>query len=127
MGLFRYPITIAPLFGGGEESLEALVDTGSTYTWVPRSVLARLGVEPREAREFILADGSIVARDVVPLRIRILGREVYTFCVFAEEDGEPLLGALALEEAMLAVDPVNKTLVPTRGYALTSVLKGGLS
>jgi predicted aspartyl protease len=35
---------------GGErfEHLRALVDAGSTYTWLPQDVLDRLGVRPEE-------------------------------------------------------------------------------
>jgi hypothetical protein len=33
-------------------------------------------------------------------------------CVFGDEESEPLLGATALEEFALGVDPVNHTLVP---------------
>jgi len=43
-GDFRVPIQIARVKGDRFEPLRALVDTGSTFTWVPRDVLERLGV-----------------------------------------------------------------------------------
>ena len=31
-------------------ALEAIVDTGATYSWVPQEVLKRLGIKPQEIR-----------------------------------------------------------------------------
>ena len=42
------------------ETIEALVDTGAGYTWIPASTLARLGVSPQSRREFVTADGRII-------------------------------------------------------------------
>jgi hypothetical protein len=40
MGLFRVQIAVAPMAGGASVSIpDALVDTGSEYTWVPRAAL----------------------------------------------------------------------------------------
>ena len=50
MGSFRVRIEIGDLAGGHSENLEAKVDTGGTYTWVPRDLLERLGVRPEEER-----------------------------------------------------------------------------
>jgi len=59
-----------------------------------------------------MANGSIIERDVCRINLRI-GQDVqFTLCVFGDEDSEPLLGATALEEFALGVDPVNHTLVP---------------
>ena len=57
MGTFRVPVEIANIAGGGPfERVEALVDTGATYTLLPEEILHRLGVEPRGKRRFLLAD-----------------------------------------------------------------------
>jgi len=55
------------------------------------------------------------------MRISLGGPAFYTYCAVAEEDEELLLSAVALEEAGLAVDPVNKRLIPAAGYALTAL------
>ena len=65
MGSFRVQIEIGDLAGGRFENLEALVDTGATYTWVPRDLLERLGVRPDEERPFVLADGRQVTSSPV--------------------------------------------------------------
>jgi aspartyl protease family protein len=40
------------------EELDAVVDTGSTFTSVPREVLQRLGVQPSGRERFRLASGG---------------------------------------------------------------------
>ncbi len=46
------------------ERIEALVDTGATYTVVPCNVLERLGIVPQFRRRFRVADGRVVEMDV---------------------------------------------------------------
>jgi predicted aspartyl protease len=60
MGTFRYPIKIGRLDGSAFETVEALADTGATYTWIPRPVLERLGIPAADRRELQLADGSVI-------------------------------------------------------------------
>ncbi len=121
MGLFRYPIQVLDPGARVVETIEAWVDTGSTYTWLPRTVFTRLGVDATEEREFILANGMRERRKVAHVRISLGGQPFYTYCAIAEEGEEVLLGAVALEEAGLAVDPVNRRLVPAAGYALMAL------
>ena len=62
VGHFRVSIHVGRRGEGGERfvPLEALVDTGSMYTWVPRDVLQRLGVTAEEQWPFELANGREV-------------------------------------------------------------------
>ena len=53
------------------------------------------------------------------IRISLGGEPFATYCAAAGEEDALLLGAVALEEAGLAVDPIEKRLVPADGYALT--------
>jgi predicted aspartyl protease len=103
------------------DTVEAWVGTGSTYSWLPAALLDRAVIRPVEEREFILADGRRETRRVAQARISLGGPAFYTYCAFANEGEDLLLGAVALEEAGLAVDPVNRRLVPTAGYALTAI------
>ena len=57
VGDFRVSIQIARAKGERFEPLRALVDTGSTFTWIPRDVLEGLGVRPEQEWPFELADG----------------------------------------------------------------------
>ena len=112
---FRVRIEIGDPRGERFESLEALVDTGSTYTWVAASLLSALGIEPEELRDFILADGRRAPYGIATALVRIDGRLKPTQVVFGEEDTEPLFGVVTLEEFGQGVDAVNERLVPTPG------------
>jgi clan AA aspartic protease len=91
------------------EVVEALVDTGATYTVLPSALLRRLGVTPHTQAPFVLADGSEVERDVGRTWVRLDSREEYTLVVFGDE---ALLGAVTLEEFRLVPDPVSQRLLP---------------
>jgi len=99
------------------EPVAAVVDTGSTYSWVPADVLERLGVEREYSEEFETADDRVITRDVGHTRVRLEGRTRITLAVFGDEGSVPLLGAYTLEGFLLAVDPVQQRLVPVRGLA----------
>ncbi|HKR08699.1 MAG TPA: hypothetical protein VJS39_05875 [Gemmatimonadaceae bacterium] len=94
-----------------KEVNEALVDTGSEATWVPRSVLEELGVTAERKRGFIVADGRRIERDIGYAIIHAAGTSTIDEVVFAEETDFPILGAHSLEGLNLRVDPVQKTLV----------------
>jgi aspartyl protease family protein len=89
--------------------VEALVDTGSTYTVLPRAILRELGVSADRRARFVLADGSEVERELGRAWVRFEGREEYTLVVFGDD---ALLGAVTLEEFLLAPDPASARLVP---------------
>ena len=64
MGTFQYKVEIGDTQGERFEEIDALVDTGATYTSVPASLLERLGVDVHDKVSFILADGRQIERDV---------------------------------------------------------------
>ena len=121
MGTFRATIEIGDPQGTRYEAMEALVDTGSTYTWVPRDLLRRLGVEPMGRREFETADGRIIEREVAVTMARYDGQALPTLVVFGEGGSRPLLGAYTLEGFGLAPDPLGRRLIPVRGLALKAI------
>lgn len=114
MGLFRTTIELASLEGRLESRVvsDVLVDTGSEYTWVPRSVLESLGVVVRRTQRFVLADGRWIERDIGYALVRAGGAEAPDLVVFAEAEDLILLGVHSLEGMNLRVDPVRKELVP---------------
>ena len=98
------------------EPVEVMVDTGATFTTVPADLLRRLGVNPQRTMQVPLADGSVINDQVCDTVIRLEGQTFFTPISFGRE-GEPnLLGVVALETALLAVDPVEQRLVPTIGW-----------
>ncbi len=118
MGTFRVQIQIGDPTGQRFESVEALVDTGATYTTLPASLLARLGVVPHTRDALILADGRRVERDIGRTWIRVDGRAELTLVVFGDPDSPALLGAYTLEGLRLAADPVGRRLIPVPAYLL---------
>ncbi len=115
MGSFRIQIEIGDPAGSRFDAVRALVDTEATYTWVPRDILERLGIQPEEERPFVLADGRQVAYAIAWIRVRIDGRTQPTIAVFGDPGSEPLLGVFTLEGFGLAADPVNRRLMPVPG------------
>jgi predicted aspartyl protease len=112
MGLFRTTIEIQNWERRGpRHSLpETLVDTGSEYTWIPRSVLEALGILPQRKQGFIVADGRRIERDIGYALVHAGGAEAPDLIVFAELGDMVLLGAHSLEGLNLKVDPVRKEL-----------------
>ena len=111
MGVFSVPIEIGNPDGSQFERLDALVDTGATFTMIPASVLRELGLEAHERGAFELADGSLQQFDISETRIRVEGREISTVVVFGQESMTPLLGAYTLERMRLGVDPAGQRLI----------------
>ena len=93
---------------------ELLVDSGAIYAVVPAPVLRRIGVRPRRKETFMLADGSHVTRDTGTVFLELAGREGASRVVFGRPGDAPLLGAVALEELGLMLDPLRRQLRPLR-------------
>ena len=111
MGTFTVPVEVGAPSGGHFIQVEALVDTGSTYTVLSRAILEPLGIESMETVSFELADNSIVEDEVGEARVRLDGRERTTLVVFGPEGATPLLGATTLQLFNLAADPTRERLV----------------
>ncbi len=119
MGLFKQEIEVGRQPGGPYRRVEALVDTGASYTWLPASILREMGVEPDFRMPFVLAGGRQVEKDMAQIHVRVDGRARYTPCIFGDEGTTPLLGIVTLEELGLGVDPVNRRLIPVPGMLAT--------
>ncbi len=112
MGTVTVTIGVEDPQGHRFEDVEVTVDTGSTFTSVPRELLHRLGVPIERSAQSELADGSVAPVDVGRTTIRLEGREFPTPVIFAEPGEPSLLGVIALEDALLAVDPESGRLIP---------------
>lgn len=96
-------------------AVEALVDSGATFSMVPAALLSNLGVEPECEMRFILADKSVTVRLAGQLRVEVEGRQTFTWCIIGDPEAQPLIGAYTLEGARLMVDPANERLLPLIG------------
>ena len=112
MGTFTVTAELGDMEGRNSERLELLVDTGSSYSFIPRPILERLGIRVTGQRPFRLANEERVFYDVGRAMVRVDGVEEVTLIVFGEPDVMPLMGTHALEGLGLVVDPANQRLVP---------------
>ena len=120
MGTFSVTLGVADPQGRRYEEVEAMVDSGATYTVLSASILEGLGVTPHESRTFVMADGTRVERGFGQTWMRIDGRKSVSPVVFWSEDTLPLLGAVTLEIFGLGVDPVNGRLLPVDAFMLSA-------
>ena len=90
----------------------ALVDTGSEYTWIPAKTLEKIGVD-REKKDlaFTMANGQTFTRSVGFAILRVDKHFTIDEVVFAEPGDTTLLGARTLEGLSLVVDARRKKLV----------------
>ena len=114
MGTFRTTILVESLVRRGDTRTvdNALVATGSEFTWVPREVLEALGVKPERTQYFLIADGRTLERPVGYAIVHAGGTDAPDLVVFAELNDMVLLGARSLEGMNLRVDALRKQLVP---------------
>jgi len=119
MGTFRHAIQVGDPSGARYVTVEALVDTGASFTMAPGALLRELGVAPTRRATFELADGRRAVRQMGQTWVRIDGQEAIRLLVFGDEGEPALLGADTLEGLLLTVDPVRTRLVPTHGLLMT--------
>ena len=115
MGTFSWPVEIQGLDGGPRLRIEAMVDTGATFTVIPGYRLSEIGISPSRRAKFEYGDGRPVDLHIAEARATIDGESAITQVVFGADDSQPLLGSYTLYGLLLAVDPVNERLVSTHG------------
>ena len=112
MGVFHVELEIGDPLGERYESVEALVDSGAVYTFLPSSLLSELGVEPLTTRSFVLADGTRIQREIGQTWVQLDGERLISPVIFGDDNATPLLGAVTMEIFSLGIDMVNMRLIP---------------
>ena len=121
MGVFNWPVRLDSMDGQQSLEIEAMADTGASYTIVPANLLKDLGVSSIDTIRLVLADGRPVEYEMGEARATINGRSIPTLVVFGENNARALLGAYTLEGLRLAVDPAHGRMVPaTAAWAITA-------
>ena len=118
MGMFRVNVRIANPADANRSFEESFwIDTGALYSFVPEDRLQEIGVEPRHTRELILADGRRDRRLMGEALFTIsdLGETLTCPVIFAPKGSLYLLGATALENFGVEVDPTARKLKPILG------------
>ena len=97
MGTFRVALEIGDVAGQNHQGVQALVDSGAAYTWIPASILQGLDLQPSFQLPFVLADGRVVERDLTETRVRLDGQVRTRIVIFGDYGSDSLLGADTLE------------------------------
>ena len=111
MGIFSVPVSVGNRDTAERETVDALVDTGSTFSMMPASLLNRLGIRPTESRRLRRANARVAEYPTGMARFEIDGRDGEARVIFGP-DNIYLLGATTLEELSFIVDPINRELIP---------------
>ena len=112
MGTFNVRLGVSDGNGGPTEWVDAVVDTGASFTVLPESLCLRLGLQPKKRLEFTFADGRNKMLSIGSAYLHVSGEENYSTVVFGAE-GQYLLGATALQELVLIPDTTNHKLIPS--------------
>jgi len=97
---------------GKEESVRFLIDSGASYSLLPKAVWEAIELEPKRKVSFVLADGTTIDRWVSEAFLILPQGEAHTPVILGEEDDEALLGVITLEILGLVLNPFNRTLQP---------------
>lgn len=95
-----------------QENVRFLVDSGATYSLLPKDVWEAIGLKPKRKLSFTLADGTTVERLVSEALVIFPQGEAHTPVILGEEGDEALLGVVTLEILGLIFNPFNRTLHP---------------
>jgi hypothetical protein len=119
MGSFEVKAKLANLDAPTQtEELSLRVDRRVTLSWIPRTVLERLGVRVFSRLPFTFTDGRTTERETSAVLLTIDGITAPVPVVFGKAGEEAILGMTALEGLGFTVDPVAKKLVPRDLLAL---------
>lgn len=124
MGSFVVPVEVANVVNKEFQTVEALVDTGASYSKLPASLLEGMAIEPTGEEAFVLADGEVRTYAVGYALFRYGGKERPSTVIFGGEEVF-LLGAITLQELGLSVDAYNERLVDTPELYLVGLRQGG--
>lgn len=93
---------------------EFLVDSGASYTVIPKDLVEKLELKPEFTQKFVLADGKVVKRQVGSAFVEFAGRRTASPIVLGQKGDSLLLGVLTLEALGLALDPFQRKLYPAK-------------
>jgi len=99
---------------GVSRAVRFIVDSGAKYSLLPEDVWRAIGLEPKRRMTFVLADGTMIERDISECHIRLPQGDGHTPVILGEGDDEALLGVVTLEIFGFILDPFSRTVRPSR-------------
>ncbi|MEM2912541.1 MAG: retroviral-like aspartic protease family protein [Candidatus Bathyarchaeia archaeon] len=113
MGYVRVKATVRNIYEPQlQTELELIADTGAIYTIINRQYLEMLQIKPTGKRQFKIADGKLITRQIGIAQIEIQNEVTHSIVVFGEPEDAQVLGVTTLEELGLQVDPITGQLKP---------------
>jgi predicted aspartyl protease len=97
--------------------VEAVVNTGTMLSWLPKQALLDAGIHSRGKKRFVTADGKTIERDFGYAILSSEGFSTNDEVVFAEEGDLSLLGVRTLEGFSVMVDNVGHRFVAAPSLA----------
>ena len=94
----------------GSTAVEALADTAATFSKIPASIAAEIGLEPSFETQVELGDGRVITRRVAIAEVEIDGVRRPVPVAFSENDEQALIGYTTLEIVGFKVDVVSHQL-----------------
>ena len=113
MGLVHVDVEVGRE-AGPQRTVRFLVDSGAAYSVLPTSVWQALGLQPVRTMDFVLADGTLIRRDVSHCFLTYQNVRAPSPVVLGESRDEALLGTITLEAMGLVLNPFERTLHPAR-------------
>jgi clan AA aspartic protease len=89
-----------------------LIDSGATYSVLPKAVWKVIGLRPKRKMAFMLADGTAINKQVSEVYINLPQGEAHTPVILGEGKDRALLGVITLEILGLVFNPFDRTLQP---------------
>src|SRR3989442_8346324 len=94
MGTFRVEVTLKNIHESARrQTLSLLVDTGATYTTLPRTVAESLGCSPIGTRRVLLANGREEEWPIGLVMMTLENQELPTVCLIGPNGGPAPPGA----------------------------------
>jgi predicted aspartyl protease len=108
-------VTRFKVFGArGSVELDALVDTGATFTKIPRSEAERVGIETKYDAEVELSDGRLVPRKLGLAEIQIADVRRPVLVAVGTDGEKPVVGYTTVENLGFKVNPITRRLERAR-------------
>jgi clan AA aspartic protease len=98
----------------GKKAVKFLIDSGATYTVLPKTTWKAIGLKSKRRMTFTLADGTAIDRSVSEVYIKLPQGEAHTPVILGEGADQPLLGVVTLEILGFVYNPFDRTLQPMR-------------
>jgi predicted aspartyl protease len=115
MGMFKKKVKVSNPYNISKFfEAEFWIDTGALYSLIPQNLLEGIGFEPEGTKNILLADGRTERKlfGYCKFEIEELADKAICPVIAGSNDSIFLLGATALENFAVEVDPVSKTLHP---------------